>query len=105
MSEESLNRPARSHPLLCPSSTVPAQNLRLELNAANLATFYSNFFRVTGTFEELILDFGLHTGSILPTGPEPVKFSHSAWFSVSRPPNGFTRRCRLRWPSMNKSLA
>jgi len=52
-----------------------AQNVRLDLNAATLATAYSNFFRVTGTFEELVVDFGLHTGTIQSGGPEPVKMS------------------------------
>lgn len=64
----------KSPPALAPTN-VPAQNIRVDLNPANLVTAYSNFFRVTGTFEEVILDFGLHTGAILPQGPEPVKLS------------------------------
>jgi hypothetical protein len=57
------------------ATSAPAQNVRVELNSGSLATNYANFFRVTGTFEELILDFGLHTGAILPNGPEPVKLA------------------------------
>ena len=64
-----------SHPPAIQQSTVPAQNVRVDLNPAGLTTTYSNFFRVTGTFEELVIDFGLHTGAILPNGPEPVKIS------------------------------
>jgi hypothetical protein len=58
-----------------PVSAPPPQNVRVELNNKEQQTSYVNFFRVTGTFEELIIDFGLHTGAIAPTGPEPVKMS------------------------------
>ena len=58
-----------------PTAAKPAQNIRVDLNTANLIANYSNFFRVTGTFEELVIDFGLHTGAILPQGPEPVKLT------------------------------
>ena len=68
--------------VLAPAQT-PAQNLRVELNANNLVCNYSNFFRVTGTFEELIIDFGLHTGAILPTGPEAVKLSQRTVLSFA----------------------
>jgi len=64
-----------------PVSAVPAQNVRVELNSAGQTTSYVNFFRVTGTFEELIIDFGLHTGAITPNGPEPVKMSQRTIFS------------------------
>lgn len=73
MSDEARD-PMSTSPALT-ASAVPAQNVRVDLNASNLVATYSNFFRVTGTFEELILDFGLHTGAILPNGPEPVKLS------------------------------
>ena len=74
MSEETSEPVASKVPAL-PMAAAPTQNVRVELNTANIVTVYSNFFRVTGTFEELILDFGLHTGAILPSGPEPVKLS------------------------------
>ncbi|HEY8504202.1 MAG TPA: DUF3467 domain-containing protein, partial [Gemmataceae bacterium] len=35
--------------------------VQVPINAEDMATSYTNFFRVTGTFEELVLDFGLHT--------------------------------------------
>ncbi len=75
MSDEPREHISSSHPPAIQHSTAPAQNVRVELNAGGLTTTYSNFFRVTGTFEELVLDFGLHTGAILPNGPEPVKLS------------------------------
>jgi len=75
MSDESHEPVGSSHPPAIQQSAVPAQNVRVDLNPAGLTTTYSNFFRVTGTFEELVLDFGLHTGAIMPNGPEPVKLS------------------------------
>lgn len=75
MSDEAREPLGSSNPTALTPANAPAQNVRVDLNAAGLATNYSNFFRVTGTFEELILDFGLHTGAILPSGPEPVKLA------------------------------
>ena len=75
MSDESYEPIGSSHPPAIQQSAVPAQNVRVDMNPAGLTTTYSNFFRVTGTFEELVLDFGLHTGAIMPNGPEPVKLS------------------------------
>jgi len=49
-----------------------AQSMQVPIDATDLNTAYSNFFRVTGTFEELVLDFGLHTQMMTQTGPEPV---------------------------------
>ncbi len=76
MSDESREHPSSKTPppALAPTS-APAQNVRVDLNTANLTTTYANFFRVTGTFEEMVIDFGLHTGAILPSGPEPVKLN------------------------------
>jgi hypothetical protein len=73
MSDEAREPIGPNNPPAIAPVTAPAQNVRVDVNATALATNYSNFFRVTGTFEELILDFGLHTGAILPTGPEAVK--------------------------------
>lgn len=75
MSDESREQATSKTPPALPAVTAPAQNVRVDLNSANLNTVYANFFRVTGTFEELVLDFGLHTGAILPQGPEPVKLA------------------------------
>jgi Protein of unknown function (DUF3467) len=73
MADESHEQTAsRTPPALAPA---PAHNVRVDLNTASLNTTYANFFRVTGTFEEIVLDFGLHTGAILPQGPEPVRLA------------------------------
>ena len=75
MSDETREPIGPSLPPAIQQSSALAQNLRIDLNTSGLSTAYTNFFRVTGTFEELILDFGLHTGALLPNGPEPVKLN------------------------------
>jgi len=52
------------------------QQVQIPVDASNLQSSYANFFRVTGTPEELVLDFGLNTQQMTQTGPEVVKLSH-----------------------------
>jgi len=53
------------------------QQVQIPVDAGDLASVYANFFRVTGTPEELVLDFGLNTTQVTPTGaPEAVKLNH-----------------------------
>jgi hypothetical protein len=51
----------------------PAQDFNLDHSA--VTTSYANFARVTGTPEELVLDFGLNT-QMAPNPSEPIKVSH-----------------------------
>jgi hypothetical protein len=51
------------------------QVIQLPVDASKLQTVYANFFRVVGTPEELILDFGLHTQQMNAGGPEPVRLT------------------------------
>ena len=45
------------------------------VDMSGLSTSYANFARVTGTPEELVLDFGLNT-QMTPVASEPVKLTH-----------------------------
>ena len=54
---------------------APAQPPQFAVDSSALSTVYANFCRVTGTPEELVLDFGLNT-QMVPTGAETVKLSH-----------------------------
>jgi hypothetical protein len=45
------------------------------VDTSKLSTAYANFARVTGTAEELVLDFGLST-QMTPTPSEPVHLTH-----------------------------
>jgi Protein of unknown function (DUF3467) len=55
-----------------PSQPAPQQ---FQVDASQLSTVYANFCRVTGTPEELVLDFGLNT-QMAPTAGEPLKLTH-----------------------------
>ena len=45
------------------------------VDSSALSTVYANFCRVTGTPEELVLDFGLNT-QMTPVASEPIKLTH-----------------------------
>jgi|SRR5262245_41367978 len=70
MAEEPMKVP------LDPPHPGPQQGIRIPIRTESVTSIYSNFFRVTGTFEELIMDFGLHTGLVTQTGPEAIEISH-----------------------------
>lgn len=54
---------------------APPQMPHFNVDASGLSTVYANFCRVTGTPEELVLDFGLNT-QMQPVPTEPIKLSH-----------------------------
>ena len=64
----------------------PQRAPEFPVDVTGLSTVYANFARVTGTPEELVLDFGLNT-SMVPVPTEPVKLSHRLvmnYFSAKR---------------------
>lgn len=54
---------------------APPQQAQFSVDASQLSTVYANFCRVTGTPEELVMDFGLNT-QMTPVPNEPIKLSH-----------------------------
>lgn len=56
-------------------ATPPQQPAQFSVDTTQLSTVYANFCRVTGTPEELVLDFGLNT-QLAPTPSEPIKLTH-----------------------------
>ena len=56
-----------------PQAAAPAPQFSVDTSA--LSTAYANFCRVTGTPEELVLDFGLNT-QMSPVPGDPVKLTH-----------------------------
>jgi len=56
-----------------PPGEVPQQ---FPVDASKLSTLYSNFCRVTGTPEELVLDLGLNTQMTPVPGGEAVHLMH-----------------------------
>ncbi len=53
------------------SSSLPSP----PLEAHSLTAIYANFFRASGTADELILDFGVDAHQQTPNGPEPIVLS------------------------------
>jgi hypothetical protein len=59
-----------------PAEAAQQQPVQIPVELGSVEATYANFFRVTGTPEELVLDFGLNTQQMTPAGPEAVKLSH-----------------------------
>jgi hypothetical protein len=56
-----------------PLTQAPAQRAQLQIDDTKVIACYANFCRVTGTPEELIIDFGLNPQPVgIPTQPIPV---------------------------------
>lgn len=56
-----------------PTSKAEGERRQVEVDESQAVTSYANFCRVTGTPEELIVDFGLNTQPFgMPTKPVPV---------------------------------
>jgi hypothetical protein len=53
----------------------PAQPAQFTVDTTAMSAAYANFCRVTGTPEELVLDFGLNT-QMTPVASEAVKLTH-----------------------------
>jgi hypothetical protein len=58
-----------------PAGDAPAQPPQFAVDSTSLSTVYANFCRVTGTPEELVLDFGLNT-QMSPVPSEAIKLTH-----------------------------
>ena len=59
-----------------PNPAQQAQQIQVPVDLSSLASGYVNWFRFTGSAEELIIDLGLapQLGQIPPT--EPIKLTH-----------------------------
>jgi Protein of unknown function (DUF3467) len=52
------------------------QQVQIPVDSEHMVGTYANFFRVTGTPEEIVLDFGLNTQQLTAAGtPEAVKLT------------------------------
>src|SRR5262245_55954441 len=57
------------------AAATPPSLPQFAVDTSSLSTVYANFCRVTGTPEELVLDFGLNT-QMTPTASEPIRVTH-----------------------------
>src|SRR5437660_1727641 len=70
-------KPAAETPSTAPQPQQQQQApVQIPVDAESMVSTYANFFRVTGTPEELVLDFGLNTQQVTQSGaPEAVKLT------------------------------
>lgn len=68
--EQNVENPAQEAPQAAPR---PQPTVQVQIDESKIVANYANFCRVTGTPEELILDFGLNPQPFdVPTQPIPV---------------------------------
>src|SRR5438105_3808571 len=71
--------PDEATPMTPPAEVQGAQQtqpVQIPVDTEHMMLTYANFFRVTGTPEELVLDFGLNTQQVTASGaPEAVKLN------------------------------
>jgi Protein of unknown function (DUF3467) len=68
---EEMKKFGETPPAQAPGQAAPQFNV----DTTGMSAAYANFCRVTGTPEELVLDFGLNT-QMTPVPTEPVKLTH-----------------------------
>jgi hypothetical protein len=59
-----------------PAQQPQGQQVQVQINDAEMASVYVNFFRVTGNPDEVLLDLGMYSQVMAATGPEPIELSH-----------------------------
>jgi Protein of unknown function (DUF3467) len=52
------------------------QQIQVPINDSEMDNLYVNFFRMTPTTEEVLVDVGFLSRVLGPTGPEPLKLTH-----------------------------
>lgn len=63
-------------PAAAGDAAAQPQPVQIPVDSEGMISTYANFFRVTGTPEEIVLDFGLNTQQVTPAGtPEAVKLT------------------------------
>src|SRR5438270_10969034 len=65
-----------------PPPPAEAQQVPINVDIIDLRTIYANFYRVMGTPEELILDFGLNVEHGQRNLTQPIKLSHRIVLTV-----------------------
>ena len=77
-SEDTPNTPPSLEPTPEAAAQAPAaaqQRAQIEIDDSKVAALYANFCRVTGTPEELIIDFGMNPQPMMGMPPHPIAVS------------------------------
>jgi hypothetical protein len=59
-----------------PVVDAPQAQQQISVDISGMSTYYANFFRATGTPEEMLLDFGIFAEHGQKTITQPIKVSH-----------------------------
>ncbi|HEV3261588.1 MAG TPA: DUF3467 domain-containing protein [Gemmataceae bacterium] len=51
------------------------QSVQVPVDTSAMSSAYTNFFRASGSAEELFLDFGVNIQQSTPTGPVPIRLT------------------------------
>jgi hypothetical protein len=74
MSEVQTSEPVSVDAPVAPPVQQPQP--QLAIRDADLDVRYANFFRVTGNPDEVLLDLGMFSQVLTPSGPEPINLTH-----------------------------
>lgn len=64
-----------------PAGTANAgqpMQVSVQVDVSKMESIYCNFFRLSlsSSTEEILMDVGMHTGIVIPTGLEPIQLTH-----------------------------
>jgi hypothetical protein len=59
-----------------PGQQQQQQQIQVPINDAEMANLYCNWFRVSGNWDEVLVDVGFHSQVMTQAGPEPVNLTH-----------------------------
>ena len=53
-------------------------SVQVQVDVSKMETLYANFVRLSlsSSTEEVVMDVGMHTGILTPTGMEPIQLTH-----------------------------
>jgi hypothetical protein len=73
--EDTPNTPPAIDPEPAAQTPAAQQRVQVDIDDSKVAALYANFCRVTGTPEELIIDFGLNPQPMMGTPAHPILVS------------------------------
>jgi hypothetical protein len=73
---------SQANPATAQATTARPGLIQTPVDMSKLETQYTNFFRLSGTSEEIMLEFGLFTQINNAAGPEPVQLTERLVMSV-----------------------
>jgi len=61
-----------------PAAAAGQQQVSVQVDVSKMEQVYTNFFRLSlsSSFEEILVDLGMHSGIMIPGGMEPIQLTH-----------------------------